>query len=174
MENDKSKRERLTILTSSASALLLIVFFAVALLPGIQERGALTAMSADSSAVMQETQAENEDPLESFRIERTQMRDIEIKQLNEIIGAENTSDEIHLTAARQLMALLDYIEKETTIEGVLRARGYEDALATVRADSVNILLRTAEIKKEDSAVILSLVMQETGVSGGNIKIIPVE
>ena len=62
--------------------------------------------------------------------------------------------------------------KRQTLEGVLRARGYEDAVVTVHQDSVNVLVKAVSLSKSDSAVILELVSRETGQTGGNIKIIP--
>ena len=58
-------------------------------------------------------------------------------------------------------------------EGVLRVRGFEDAVVTVHADSANVLVRTPSLSRDQSAQILELVSRETGLLGGNIKIIPI-
>ena len=76
-------------------------------------------------------------------------------------------------AQARLLERLDDQEKETTIEGVLRARGFKDAIATVHRDSVNILVRAESLSRQETAVILELVVRETGISGGNVKIIPI-
>ena len=53
-------------------------------------------------------------------------------------------------AQRQLLELTDWMEKEVTIEGVLRSRGFEDALATVHTDSVNVLVRCESITQQNT------------------------
>ena len=112
------------------------------------------------------------DPLEEFRLEREQMRDMQTAQLNDIIYGENTDDETRALAQRTLLSLLAWSEQETTIEGVLRARGFAQAVATVHEDSANVLVETSALSQEDANAILELVTRETGLLGGNIKIIP--
>ena len=113
------------------------------------------------------------DSIEQFRTEREQLRQMQLSQLNEIVYAENSSDEIVTRARARQMELMEWAEQEQTLEGVLSVRGFEDVLATVHGDSVNVLVRTDALTREQTAVILELVMRETGVSGGNVKIIPV-
>ena len=65
------------------------------------------------------------------------------------------------------------METETTVEGVLRMRGFEDAVVTVSANSVNVVVRADALSQAESAAILELVMRETGQSGANVKIMTV-
>ena len=46
-------------------------------------------------------------------------------------------------------------------------------MATVHEDSVNVLVRAESLSQSETAVILELVLRETGISGGNVKIIPI-
>ena len=54
-------------------------------------------------------------------------------------------------------------EQETTIEGVLRARGYADCVATIHEDTANVLVRAEALTRQETAVILELVLRETDV-----------
>ena len=170
MENVKSRRNRLKILTASGSALILITFLFAAMASMSWKNEESQALSIQDQSILT---VQAEDPLAAFQKDREQVREEEIRQLNAIIADSRTSEDIRASAQRQLLALCDWIEKEVTLEGILRARGYANVLATVHTDSVNILLRTAEITQSDAAVILDLTMRETGQSGGNIKIIPI-
>lgn len=131
-------------------------------------RAAQEAVTAPAPAV-----GPTADSMEAFRTERQQLRQMQLSQLNEIVYAENSSDEIVTRARARQMELMEWAEQEQTLEGVLSARGFEDVLATVHGDSVNVLVRTDALTREQTAVILELVMRETGVSGGSVKIIPV-
>ena len=131
-------------------------------------RAAQEAVTASAPAV-----GPTADSMEAFRTERQQLRQMQLSQLNEIVYAENSSDEIVTRARARQMELMEWAEQEQTLEGVLSVRGFEDVLATVHGDSVNVLVRTDALTREQTAVILELVMRETGVSGGNVKIIPV-
>lgn len=119
------------------------------------------------------SEVQSSDPMESFRTERQQLRQMQIAQLNELIYGERTDDELVALSQRKLMDLMDWSEQETTLEGVLQTRGFKDALVTVHTDSVNVIVRADSLNRQQTAVILELVMRETGISGGNVKIIPI-
>ena len=69
-----------------------------------------------------------------------------------------------------MMALMAWMEQEATIEAVLSARGMPPLLVTVRADSVNVVA-SAPLSQDEAEAALELIARETGVSGGNIRII---
>lgn len=147
---------------------------------------ALAALAADSALTYRLATArsvrtasaasvrEPADALQSFRLEREQLRAREEAQLNEIIYSDG-SGELAGQARQRLMDMLDRAEAENTLEGVLRARGFDDAVVTVGERSANVLLRReAPLNQRETAVILELVMRETGLTGGSVKIIPVK
>ncbi len=117
---------------------------------------------------------EDTDPLTRFRTEREQLRARQTAELNEVIYDDRTDAETVLQAQRQLLDLLNRSEQELTLEGVLQLRGFNGALVTVSSGSVNVLLRRENVTQRETSVILDLVLRETGVSGGNVKIIPVK
>ena len=114
------------------------------------------------------------DPLSQFRTEREQLRARQEAQLNDIIHAEGADERDASLARGQLMEMLEYAREETTLEGLLRGRGFEDALVSVSRSSANVLVKGEPLNQRETAVILELVMRETGLTGGNVKIIPVK
>jgi stage III sporulation protein AH len=70
--------------------------------------------------------------------------------------------------------MLANARSENAIEGILQSRGFEDVLASVSASAANVLIRSEALNHAQSAVILDLVMRQTGLTGGNVKIIPVK
>jgi stage III sporulation protein AH len=114
------------------------------------------------------------DSIARFRDERSRIRDTEVAQLNALIGDESAGQDIRDRAREKLLQLTEWMEEETTVEGVLRARGFTDPLVTVHADSVNVLVRQETLSQADAARILELAARETNQTGGNIKIIPIQ
>ena len=112
-------------------------------------------------------------PIEQFRTERQQLRQMQMEQLNEIVYGGSADAEMIAMAQRRQLELMEWSEHELTLEGVLRLREFEDALVTVHTDSVNVMVCADALTREQTAVILELVMRETGISGGNVKIIPI-
>ena len=111
--------------------------------------------------------------MSDFYTDRGTLREDELDRLREIMADESVPEEIRLAAGLRELELMDRSQKEAAIEAVLTARGYAPAVVTVQPDSVNVLIRAESITQRDAAVILDLVMRETGVTGGNVKIIPV-
>lgn len=114
------------------------------------------------------------DPMAAFRLEREQLRARQEAQLNDIIHDSGADGEIRSQARRELLDMLAHARSENAIEGILKSRGFEDALVSVSASAANVLIRGEALTHAQSAVILDLVMRETGLTGGNVKIIPVK
>lgn len=119
-----------------------------------------------------ETQTQS-DAITEFRTEREQLRQLQKSQLNDIIYGSGSDEEIIQLAQRQILDMLKTEEQELTLEGVLKMRGFEDVLVTVHSDSINVVVRQETITQQETAVILELVMRETGIGSGNVKILPI-
>ena len=145
----------------------LALCMAVVLFVGVRQ------MRRDIAPAMSEA-VEELSAVERFRTLRQQLRAMEKAQLNDVAHGSNTDPELAAMAQRQLVALCEREEQELTLEGVLSMRGWEDPVVTVHADSVNVLLYTEAVTRQESAAILELVCRETGVQSSNVKIIPMD
>ena len=114
------------------------------------------------------------DPLTRFRAEREQLRQRQRAELNDIIHDDDTDSETLAQAQRQLMEMMEAEHNELQIEGILNTRGYGEVLASVSAGAVNVLVRREGLNHHETAVILDLILRQTGVTSGNVKIIPIK
>ena len=160
-----AKLKRRAALCAAALCLLLAVTVMSVYVRDSQVR----ALPAQSEQVM----AEAADPLTAFRTERAQLRERQRAELNDIIHDAATDPDTLSAAKRRLMELMDSERAETDIEGVLSARGFEETLVTVNAMAVNVLVRGQTLDRRKTAVILDLVLRQTGVTSQNVKIIPI-
>ena len=108
-----------------------------------------------------------------FAADRNMLRNQEIADLKEIAASSDSSESVRAAAQERIMLLRTWMEQEATVEAVLSARGYETPVVTVHSDSVNIVVRAETLSQADAEVILELTMRETGASGANVKIIPI-
>lgn len=114
-----------------------------------------------------------EESVSVFRADRDAIRMNELAALEEIASDASASGEIRTEAHRRRMALMAWMEQEAAIEEVLCARGYDAPVVTVHEDSVNVAVRAEALSRQQAGIILELVTRETGVTGGNVKIIPI-
>lgn len=124
------------------------------------------ALQADDIAVIS-----SQDYFVDFKETRESRRDTEIALLDSIISNENSDAEAVKDAQDQKIAIVRSMESELKIEGLLVASGFSDAIVTVQEGSVNVVIKAAEITKEQAAKILEIVKDETGEPAQNIKII---
>ena len=67
------------------------------------------------------------------------------------------------------------MEKELLLEGLIKAKGFEDAVVTIGSSYYNVIVKdNGNLGANEVAQILSVVQSETGASATNVKIIPVE
>ncbi len=112
-----------------------------------------------------------------YRSERTSTREQEMLYLDGIIGNTSLAAETVNAAAEQKMDIVDLMEKELVLEGLIKAKGFEDVAVTMSSsnDNVNVIVKADELSQEDVAGIYSVLVEEVdGISYSNIKIIPVK
>ena len=107
-----------------------------------------------------------------FRIERDKVRDQEVEYLNSIIENKATDKETLKEAMNQMIEITKAMEKEVTIEGLIKAKGFDDVVVTLHKGSVNVILKESELSEAQVAKILDIVRRESGEKAENIKIIP--
>ena len=111
---------------------------------------------------------------EQFRTERQQLRAMQKAQINDILYNATADPETASMAQEQLLELLDREEKENTLEGLLEMRGFADPVVSVHKGSATIMISSEILTQQQSSIILDIVCRETGLLGGNIKIIPIK
>lgn len=124
------------------------------------------ALSMDDLAVMS-----SKNYFYDYKANRENVRETEIAYLDSLINSELSDEETVKDAQNQKIQIVKNMESELTIEGLLIAIGFEDAIVTVQTGSVNVVLKKSDISKEEAAQVLEIVRKETGEPAQNIKVI---
>lgn len=110
------------------------------------------------------------DYFNSFRTERSRLREREIDYLRSIINSENSDEDTLADAQTRLLELVSNMEKEFSIESRIRSKGFLDAAATVGGDTATVVIDGESLSDEEVARILDIVVTETGLPASKIKI----
>ena len=106
-----------------------------------------------------------------FRTERERVRTQELTSIDSIINNENTDTQTLAEAQKMKLELTDTMEKELLIEGLLEAKGFEDAVITISDAAVNVIVKQKDLTKQQVAQVLEIVLREAGdISAENVKI----
>lgn len=118
------------------------------------------------------TQAPATIGFDAYRADLTAARATAASLLDEVILSEDASAATVREALARKAELARTGEIEATIETILRAYGFEGALCTARAGSVNVIVRSEALTQQQAARILEVASRESGEPASNIKIIP--
>ncbi len=110
----------------------------------------------------------------SYRTEREATRTQEIQFYDSIIASTSSSEEAKQEAEENKLALIAQMEKELVTEGIIRGKGFADAIVTSSSSNVNVFVKSAELSRDEVAQITSVVREQLGVEIDKIIIIPSE
>lgn len=104
------------------------------------------------------------------RLSRDKLRATLIDRLNEIINNENTNEDMRNKAQNEIIALGQVSELELSIEGLIKAKGFEDALVFLGDNSARVVVSTDELTEQDMIKVFEIIKSETDIEATNIKI----
>ena len=109
----------------------------------------------------------------SYRSARDASRQESFMYYDSIINSETASAAAITSAEGKREELVGFTETELVLEGLIKAKGFEDAVVTISTTNVNaIVKKEGEIDADDAAQILSIITAETGVSASKVIITP--
>ncbi|MGF7057004.1 SpoIIIAH-like family protein [Brassicibacter mesophilus] len=105
-----------------------------------------------------------------YRLSRDKLRASLIERLNEIVNNEKTNEDMRTNAQNEIISIGQIAETELYVEGLVKAKGFEDALVFLKNDSARVVVSVKELSEQDVMKILEIVKSETSIDPSNIKI----
>lgn len=127
-----------------------------------------TTTSKDSSTVSSASY------FQTYRTDRESTRDQEMLYYDAIISSESSSEMAIKNAEEAKLSLISQMEKELVVEGLIKAKGFEDCVVTLSDSNVNAVIKTSELNSSEVAQIVDVIQSQLAIGIENIKIIPVE
>lgn len=116
------------------------------------------------------------DYFSSARINRQQARDSALSLLEEAAANNDADQTIRNEANASIQVMADCTMAEAQIESLVIAKGYANCVAFVGQDSASVVVSLAEgqLTETDTAKIMEITMEQTGLEAGQIKVIQAE
>ena len=112
-----------------------------------------------------------DDYFATARLSRKQARDSAISMLQEAQIDENADESVLNEASQTLQVLAAYTVAEAQIESLVTAKGYDDCVTFMGADSVSVVVSDADgLDAADVARIKDIVINESSYTADQIKI----
>lgn len=121
-----------------------------------------------------ETGTKNTDFYSSYRDDRQESRETAILYYDSIIADSTSSAEAKTLAENSRKVLIDALEKELLIEGLIKSAGFEDAVLTTTSEKIMVVIKASAEDLTDAqiATIATIVTEQTGKPLTNIRIVP--
>ena len=156
-----TKKKKIVILSAMVALLLVTGYVNVALNSSLSTK--VTETNASTTAANFYT---------TYRNEREATRTQEIQFYDSIIASATSSQEAKDEAEANKLALITQMEMELVTEGIIRGKGFEDAIVTSSSSNVNVFVKSTELTSVEVAQITSIVTEQLKVEIDRVVIIP--
>lgn len=139
-----------------------------------------TAAKTDSPKVLGEAQfvsTETKDATQYFtqsRLTRQKSKEDALDLLESVIASSDSSETVKQQANNEKMAIAANNENETTIENLVKAKGFSDCVTFINDDNVNVVVQSTGLQDNQVAQIQEIVVSQTKVKPSQVKIVEVK
>lgn len=140
-----------------------------------EENDAQESQTAENGTETDDTEdtAETTGYFASARLNRQQARDSALEILQQAADDAMADQSVIDEANASIQTLASYTLSEAQIENLVTAKGYSDCVCYINENSASVVVASTEtgLTEADTAKITEIVMEETGLTASQIKII---
>lgn len=114
------------------------------------------------------------DSFSKLRTERAETRKEAIELLNETIDNVKSDSTAKKAAQEAKNAMALRMEKESTIESLIKAKGFSDVLVVLSDKEANVAVKSDKLLDSETLQIQDIAVSQSGLSLENIKIVTVK
>lgn len=162
-----TKKKKIIILSIMVGLLVITGYINVMLNNSLSSNSSKTNTSQPTSTI-------SESFYVTYKTERESTRKQEIQFYEAIITSATSSQDAKQEAEKNKLNLINQMEKELVIEGILVGKGFDDAIITQSETNVNVFIKSPEIDRNQMIIITDVVCEQLGVPEEDIIIIPSE
>lgn len=131
------------------------------------------SQSEDDDKILGEAEfvSSNSEYFDAARLNRQTTRQEAMRILEELIANENITEEERASAQEKLAALSTAADAEGRIENLIMAKGFEECVAIIGEDTINIVVLTDGLQTEEVVAIKDIAVSETAFAPECVKII---
>lgn len=126
----------------------------------VEQPAAEVAKTDDTDAYFSATQ-----------VSRQRARDEALEVLQSVVENEEAGEQTKNEALAGIATIADEIRKEADMESLITAKGFEQCVAVLNGDSVNIIVKAEELQPAQIAQINEIVYSSTGIAPAGVTII---
>ncbi len=114
--------------------------------------------------------ASGADKFSEARLNRQNSRDEAMELLDDVLESVDADADAKKQAVEEASVIAQNILKETNVENLLKAKGFEDSVAYLSDGQCSVVV-SGEVKEADALIVQEIVMEQTGLSADKITIV---
>lgn len=127
--------------------------------------------AVQTSAKTKETK---EDYFTTVKKERESTRKEAQETIEETLKSDKLTEEDKRSALAKIEEIAGRMESESNIEALLKAKGFEKAVAVIGDTGINVVVKSDGLTSAQTLQIQDIITSETNIQLSNIKIVPVK
>lgn len=157
-----SKKKKIIILSVMVALLVVTGYLNIALNNNVSQSTQTSTTTLDFYA--------------SYRADREASRESAILYYDGIIADSTSSQEAKELAEASRQELINAMEKELLIEGLIKSVGFEDVVLTTTSENINVIVKASAEELTDAQLgqIATIIQEQTKMPLDNIRIIPAQ
>lgn len=128
------------------------------------------SLEEPGSVILTSGQGVSSSVISEAKLNREQIRAKNTENLTNIVNDTAIDKASKTEAINELAKIAEYSEKEAAIELLLEAKGFNDVVASVSEDSVDIVINQQTLENSQKAQIEDIAKRKTGVTSDKITI----
>ena len=128
------------------------------------------SLEEPGSVILTSGQGVSSSVISEAKLNREQIRAKNTENLTNIVNDTAIDKASKTEAINELAKIAEYSEKEAAIELLLEAKGFNDVVASVAEDSVDIVINQQTLENSQKAQIEDIAKRKTGVTSDKITI----
>lgn len=105
-----------------------------------------------------------------YRLNRDKVRSQNLEALQNITKNSSLSDEVKKEAVDESVAISKLSEMELTVENLIKAKGFDDAIVIIHDGYANAIIDTGELSGADAAKIQNIINKQCDIEVSKITI----
>ena len=131
----------------------------------------------DKNGEQKQEQPKNDTPTDqntyfsATQVSRQRARDEALEVLQSVVDNKESSETVKAEALAGIAAIADEIQKEANIESLVTAKGFEQCVAVISGEKVQIVVKADDLQPAQIAQINEIVYAQTGIAPTGVTII---
>ncbi len=107
----------------------------------------------------------------AMQVDRQRSRDEAIEMLQIVVDSADSMPDVKEKAYVEMMSIANDITIESNIQSMVMAKGFENCLAVISGDNINVIVKTDGLLTNEVAQIKEIAVNESGFPADKIKIV---